>query len=88
MRRSTRILGLIVILLCIGQIGQGQSRKDLEKQRLKIIKDIEKTSKELEKTKQTKEKNLSQLKALEQQMDSRKKLISNLEAEVKLNEKT
>ncbi|HLO56631.1 MAG TPA: peptidoglycan DD-metalloendopeptidase family protein [Saprospiraceae bacterium] len=88
MRRSTRILGLLVLLLFIGQIGQSQSRKDLEKQRLKIIKDIEKTSKELERTKQTKEKNLTQLKALEQQMDSRKKLISNLEAEVKLNEKT
>lgn len=88
MRRSTRILGLIVLLLFIGHLGQSQSRKDLEKQRLKIIKDIEKTSKELERTKQTKEKNLTQLKALEQQMDSRKKLISNLEAEVKLNEKT
>lgn len=88
MRRSTRILGLIVLLLFIGNLGQSQSRKDLEKQRLKIIKDIEKTSKELERTKQTKEKNLTQLKALEQQMDSRKKLISNLEAEVKLNEKT
>jgi len=88
MKGSIRILGIIAILLFIAQIGQSQSRKDLEKQRLKIIKDIEKTSKELEKTKQTKEKNISQLKALEQQMDSRKKLITNLKSEVKLNEQT
>lgn len=88
MKGSIKILSLFVLLLFVAHTGQGQSRKDLEKQRLKIIKDIEKTSKELEKTKQTKEKNISQLKALEQQMDSRKKLISNLRSEVKLNDQT
>ncbi|MBL0102000.1 MAG: peptidoglycan DD-metalloendopeptidase family protein [Saprospiraceae bacterium] len=53
---------------------------------MKIIKDIEKTSKALETTKKTKEKNLNQLKVLEEQMNSRKKLINNLQSEVKINE--
>lgn len=64
-----------------------QNRKELENQRMQIIKDIEKTSKALEQTKKTKEINLSQLKSLEKQMGSRKKLINNLQYEVTLNEK-
>ncbi|MBK8625665.1 MAG: hypothetical protein IPN86_08960 [Saprospiraceae bacterium] len=62
-----------------------QSRQELEKQRLQIIKDIEKTSKALESTKKNKEKSLEQFKALERQVDSRKKLISNLKT-VNINE--
>lgn len=64
-----------------------QSRQELEKQRLKIIKDIEKTSKALDNNKKTQEKNITQLKALEEQVNSRKSLINNLQSEVKLNEK-
>ena len=64
-----------------------QSRQELEKQRLKIIKDIEKTSKALDNNKKTQEKNITQLKALEEQVSSRKSLINNLQSEVKLNEK-
>ncbi len=64
-----------------------QTRNELEKQRMQIIKDIEKTSKELAKTKSSKEQNLSKLKILEEQMNSRKKLLSNLQYEVQMNEK-
>ncbi len=88
MKGSTKIFTILVFFLMMSHIGHSQSRKDLENQRLKIIKDIEKTSKELEKTKHNKEQNITQLKALEQQMNSRKKLITNLQSEVKLNDQT
>lgn len=71
----------------MGNLVVAQSRQELEKQRLKIIKDIEKTSKALDNNKKTQEKNITQLKALEEQVSSRKSLINNLQSEVKLNEK-
>ncbi|MCZ2101796.1 MAG: peptidoglycan DD-metalloendopeptidase family protein [Chitinophagales bacterium] len=73
----------IVVLPCIGN---AQSKQQLEKQRLQIIKDIEQTTKKLESTEKSKKESIGQLKALEDQVNSRKKLIENLEAEVKLNE--
>lgn len=79
-----------IVLICVGIIPSllfGQSRQELEKQRMQIIKDIEKTSKALESTKKNKEKSLEQFKALEQQVDSRKKLINNLQSEVNINQK-
>ncbi|HRO09672.1 MAG TPA: peptidoglycan DD-metalloendopeptidase family protein [Saprospiraceae bacterium] len=63
-----------------------QTRDQLEKQRIQIIRDIEKTSKQLEKTEKSKKESLDQLKVLETQVSSRKKLIDNLNAEVKLND--
>ncbi|MBK8515552.1 MAG: peptidoglycan DD-metalloendopeptidase family protein [Saprospiraceae bacterium] len=86
MKRSTDRLIFFVFLLFVLQVSYGQSRKELENQRMRIIKDIEKTSKELEKTKSAKVQNLVLLKTLENQMGSRKKLINNLQYEVKLNE--
>ena len=88
MKRSINILLVAVVSLVMSLNVAGQSRQELEKQRLNIIKDIEKSSKQLESTKKDKEKNLGQLKVLEEQMSSRKKLISNLETEVTINEKT
>jgi len=86
MKKSIDLFIIFLLLFTTCDI-VGQSRKELEKQRMQIIKDIEKTSKALENTKKKKEKNLTQLKALEQQVGSRKKLINNLQSEVKLNEK-
>jgi murein hydrolase activator len=85
MRKSIKILILFIFIAPL--MVYSQSRQELEKQRLKIIKDIEKTSKQLENTKKNKEKSVEQFKALEQQVDSRKKLINNLQSEVKINEK-
>ena len=79
------ILSLVIIL---SGVGFSQSRQEMEKQRLNIIKDIEKTSKALESTQKQKKANLTQLKTLENQMESRKKLISNLKSEVLINEQT
>jgi septal ring factor EnvC (AmiA/AmiB activator) len=87
MKKSIKIIICIGLVLITSIQIDAQSRKDLEKQRLQIIKDIEKTAKALEQTKLSKEKNLTQLKTLEQQMGSRKKLINNLQYEVVLNEK-
>lgn len=78
---------LIFIVVLMSNLLVAQSRQELEKQRLKIIKDIEKTSKALDNNKKTQEKNITQLKALEEQVNSRKSLINNLQSEVKLNEK-
>ena len=78
---------VIILLVLMGNLLLAQSRQELEKQRLKIIKDIEKTSKALDNNKKTQEKNITQLKALEEQVSSRKSLINNLQSEVKLNEK-
>lgn len=78
---------VIILLVLMGNLLMAQSRQELEKQRLKIIKDIEKTSKALDNNKKTQEKNITQLKALEEQVSSRKSLINNLQSEVKLNEK-
>ena len=78
---------VIILLVLMGNLLVAQSRQELEKQRLKIIKDIEKTSKALDNNKKTQEKNITQLKALEEQVSSRKSLINNLQSEVKLNEK-
>lgn len=78
---------VIILLVMLGNLLLAQSRQELEKQRLKIIKDIEKTSKALDNNKKTQEKNITQLKALEEQVSSRKSLINNLQSEVKLNEK-
>ena len=78
---------VIILLFLMGNLLVAQSRQELEKQRLKIIKDIEKTSKALDNNKKTQEKNITQLKVLEEQVSSRKSLINNLQSEVKLNEK-
>jgi len=58
----------------------------LEKQRLQIIKDIEKTTKELESTQKNKKKYQDLLNSLNKQLETRRKLIDNLSNTVKVNE--
>ncbi|MBK8625506.1 MAG: peptidoglycan DD-metalloendopeptidase family protein [Saprospiraceae bacterium] len=87
MKKSISRFIILIYLSTSSLLVSAQSRQELEKQRLQIIKDIEKTSKALESTKKNKEKSLEQFKALERQVDSRKKLISNLKTEVNINEK-
>lgn len=75
----------IFVLVLIHVFSFGQSRKDLEKQRQKIIQDIEKTNKALQSNQKLKETQLVQLKTIEDQVISRKKLIANLNQEVGIN---
>ena len=86
MKGLIKILSLTLLMFLMHTICRSQTRNELEKQRMQIIRDIEKTSKELEKTKSSKEQNLTKLKILEAQMSSRKKLLSNLQYEVKIND--
>lgn len=86
MKRSINQLLLFGFLICLAANASGQSRKDLEQQRMQIIKEIEKTSRELEKTQKSREKSQSQLKALEDKLASRKKLLQNIQTEVTVNE--
>lgn len=87
MKKSIRYLLSIAGLISLTiYSSDGQTRKELESQRMKIIKEIENTSEKLETTKKDKNKTLGQLKAIEDQISSRKQLIDNLQTEVKLNE--
>lgn len=64
-----------------------QSKEDLERQRKKLIQEIEKTNKYLESTTKNKQATLNDLKALNSQVDSRKKLISTISSEISASEK-
>jgi len=86
MKRSIKGYFFFLALLALTTPALGQSRQELEKQRSAIIKEIEKTSKALETTRKSKEKNKAQLRALEAQMESRRKLLENLEVEIALND--
>ena len=59
-----------------------QSKEELEKQRIKLIKDIEKTSSFLKNTQKNKTTAINEFKALEQQIENRKKLIANIKEEI------
>ncbi|MBP7644017.1 MAG: peptidoglycan DD-metalloendopeptidase family protein [Saprospiraceae bacterium] len=71
---------LLLMILCFGL--QAQSKEQLEKERLKIIKDIEATNKFLQSAKKDKESTLKEVKTLEVQVDNRKKLITNIKTEI------
>ena len=75
------VLGL-VLLLIVPAICQGQSKEQLEKERKKLIQDIEKTKKYLESTTKTKQTTLKDLKAISVQVDNRKKLTSTISGEI------
>ncbi|MGB4958584.1 MAG: hypothetical protein WBO36_03855, partial [Saprospiraceae bacterium] len=86
MKRSIKSGFVLVLWIVSATILLGQTRQELEKQRMLLLKEIEKTSKQLENTTKTKEKSISQLKVLDEQMNSRKKLIKNLQTEVSVND--
>ncbi len=76
---------IFFLFLVVMNVLYSQSRLDLEKQRQKIIQDIEKTNNELKSNQKLRETQISQLKTLEEQVNSRKMLIANLNQEVELN---
>lgn len=65
----------------------GQSKKDLEDKRKKIIRDIEVTGNLLKKTTKTKEATYDRYVALQNQIERREKLIQNIEDEISESEK-
>lgn len=76
---------LVVLTLCSWSLN-GQTRSELEKKRNALNKELEKATNELNKTKKTKEVNAQQLKALKNQVENRRKMISTLEAAIKTND--
>jgi septal ring factor EnvC (AmiA/AmiB activator) len=86
--KGYKYLFFSLILICnLGSL-TGQSRQELEKQRMQIIKEIEKTTKALDATKKNKQKSLKDLKALEDKLNNRKLLIQNIQTQIDLNNKT
>jgi murein hydrolase activator len=74
-------LGIFLIFFSAFSL-QAQTKEDLEKQRMKLIREIEETSKFLQSTKASKTSTLAELKALETQISNRKKLIENIKQEI------
>jgi septal ring factor EnvC (AmiA/AmiB activator) len=70
-------LVLCFFLAALPQLN-AQSKEDLEKERMKIIQQIEKTSKLLDKTSKDKRSALTDLQLLQGQIDNRKKVIANI----------
>lgn len=66
----------------------GQSRTQLEVERNRIIEQIEQTSKNLEETSTNKKATLSDLKAIENQIGNRKKLIKNIQNQLRKADNT
>lgn len=69
-------------LLIFGQTGFGQSKKELEKKKQQIHKDIEYTNKLLSQTRKSKTASLSQLITLNKQISYRSELIGTIHSEI------
>lgn len=78
-----RLILIILIFITLPLLAWGQSRKQLEDQRTKIIEQIEQTSKNLEATTSNKKATLKDLKAIENQIKKRKELIQNIQDQIK-----
>jgi septal ring factor EnvC (AmiA/AmiB activator) len=72
MKKSIKYFFLVFWGIILFGTLYGQNRQELEKQRIQIIRDIEKASQKLQTTKKSKEQSLAQLKALEEKLNSRK----------------
>lgn len=68
---------MLFLLLATLQLN-AQSKEDLEKERMRIIQQIEKTSRLLDKTSKDKRSTLTDLQLLQDQIDNRKKVIENI----------
>jgi len=64
-------------------VANSQSRSQLEEERSRIIEEIERTSSSLKQTSKSKKTTLKDLKAIENQIRNRKKLIENIQNQIK-----
>jgi septal ring factor EnvC (AmiA/AmiB activator) len=79
----------VVIFICFFHVTLlAQSKEQLEKERAKIIREIESTSKILNSTKKTKELTMKEIKAASDIVDNRKKLAENIKVEITSADKT
>lgn len=80
--RLYHILFIFSLILCVGAFAQQPSRSDLEKRRASLLNEIANTQQQLEDTKKDKKATLGQLKALTAKLETRQKLINNINAEL------
>jgi septal ring factor EnvC (AmiA/AmiB activator) len=80
--RHPGILAFLLLLLVWPTYSYGQSKKDLEDKRKKLIRDIQVTDKLLKKTTQNKEAVYDRYLALQNQIESRESLIQTIGEEV------
>lgn len=88
-KKTRRHLGIILILWIIGLGGGGlcQTRKELEKERAKAMREIELTNILLGRTEKSRKQSLNQLIILKQKIDRRNKYVNSLEEEIVLADK-
>jgi septal ring factor EnvC (AmiA/AmiB activator) len=80
--RLYHILFIFFLILSVGAYAQQPSRSDLEKRRASLLNEIANTQQQLEDTKKDKKATLGQLKALTAKLETREKLINNINAEL------
>ncbi len=76
------------IFLIIGQSLNAQSKEDLESQRIRINQEIENANTILKQNVQTKQITLDEYSVVESQIESRQKLIENIQQELALNKES
>jgi septal ring factor EnvC (AmiA/AmiB activator) len=69
---------LVILFLAGGSSLFGQTREELENERMRIIEQIEQTSRLLQRTSASKESTLTDLKLLQDQIANRKKVVANI----------
>src|SRR2546428_7307958 len=74
----------IAFLLLLSVSGHSQSRADLEKKKKQLNQDIEYTTKILQQTQKEKNTSLKELKALASQIQTREKLIGNINSQLRV----
>ncbi|MBK8702074.1 MAG: peptidoglycan DD-metalloendopeptidase family protein [Saprospiraceae bacterium] len=78
---------LFLLLLLLPLPAIAQTKEQLEKERKKLIQEIEKTKKFLDSTVKTKQTTLKDLKAISAQVDNRKKLITTISGEISASDR-
>lgn len=73
------LLLLLGVIICSGQI---QSKKDLEKRRAKLQKEIDETNRMLQATSRNKNRSMAELQALNKKIRVRQELISTINSEI------
>ena len=82
-----KYIGFVLSLLLITGVSFGQNKKDLEKKKKQLQKEIRLTNKLLKETKKDKDLSLDQLLKLNKKINIRQNLINTVGAEIKLTNK-
>lgn len=85
-RRLAVLPVLLAIVMLLPLTAMGQSKKELEDKRKKILRDIQSTERMINKTAKTREAAYDRYLALQSQIDSREALIKNLQEEIEAAE--